>query len=237
MRLIAGNADGGVWRAGIEITLKSGAHTYWRSPGDSGVPPTFDFAGSTNLKSADVKFPAPKRMEEAGMQIFGYEGAVVFPLQIAATDPGKPVAIALHLQYAACEKICMPAEARLSLTLDPRKADGANIARIEEFLQRVPKSYDTLGAPALKISPVAAEKKSWRVAASPAGGDKEDLFAEAPDGWMFDTKRISAGLFEVTLAQKPADAAGKLPPVTLTVVTDKGAFEGVRHLDAGGATP
>jgi len=113
VRLIAGNADGGVWRAGIEITLKSGAHTYWRSPGDSGVPPTFDFAGSTNLKSADVKFPAPKAMEEAGMQIFGYEGAVVFPWQIAAADPGKPVAIVLHLQYAACEKTCRPAEARL----------------------------------------------------------------------------------------------------------------------------
>jgi len=237
VRLVAGKQDGANWSAGIEIRLKAGAHTYWRSPGDSGVPPTFDFAGSANFKSADVKFPAPRRMEEAGMQIFGYEGNVVFPVQITASDPERPVSVAVHFQYAACEKICMPAEARLKLTLDPRNPGVANVALIEEFLQRVPRPLDAPGAPSLKLSQVAGEKKSWRVAITPARGEQADLFAEAPDGWMFDTKRISPGLFELTLAEKPSDAQGKLPPVTLTLVTSSGAFEGVKHLDGAGATP
>lgn len=241
VRMIASDSRGGVWRGGVEIVLKSGSHTYWRSPGDSGVPPTFDFAASTNVKSVKVFYPAPKRMEEAGMQIFGYTDTVIFPIDIVAQNADKPVVVALHFQYAACEKICMPAEAHLKLTLDPRAAanplNGPLAAHIADFAARVPKSLDAPDAPALKISQVAGEKKTWRVAAEPAGGSAEDLFAEGPDGWMFDTKRIAPGLFELTLAEKPADAAGKYPPVTLTLATPGGAFEGVMHLDVAKTTP
>src|SRR5262245_10040225 len=62
-RLIAASASGEsgnrVLRAGIEIKLLPGWKTYWRYPGDSGVPPAFDFSASQNLKSATVLFPAP----------------------------------------------------------------------------------------------------------------------------------------------------------------------------------
>src|SRR5262249_38699427 len=55
MRLIAGSATAGnALRAGVEIRLKSGWHTYWRYPGDAGVPPRFDFTGSQNVKAVDV---------------------------------------------------------------------------------------------------------------------------------------------------------------------------------------
>jgi DsbC/DsbD-like thiol-disulfide interchange protein len=238
VRLISGGLQNGVWRAGVEISLKSGAHTYWRFPGDSGVPPTFDFAGSANLKDTRVSFPLPERLDEAGMQIFGYKSDVVFPLAVTPNDASKPVVVALHFQYAACEKICMPAEARLKFTLDPRNSSKANLARIEQFAARVPKPLGDSGSPLIKVAAgTAGEKKTWQVSIEPAGGKAEDLIAEGPDGWIFDTKRQSPGRFLVTLAEKPTDATGKTPPVTLTVVTDKGAFEGVRHLDAGGATP
>jgi len=238
VRLISGGLQNGVWRAGIEILLKPGAHTYWRYPGDSGVPPTFDFAGSANLRDARVSFPLPERLEEAGMQIFGYKSDVIFPLAVTANDASKPVVVALHFQYAACEKICMPAEARLKFTLDPRESSTANLARIEQFAARVPKPLGESGSPLIKVAAgPAGEKKTWRVSIEPAGGKAEDLIAEGPEGWIFDTQRQSPGRFLVTLAEKPTDATGKTPPVTLTVVTDKGAFEGVRHLDAGGATP
>jgi DsbC/DsbD-like thiol-disulfide interchange protein len=238
VRLISGGMQNGVWRAGVEILLKSGSHTYWRYPGDSGVPPTFDFAGSANLKDARVSFPLPERLDEAGMQIFGYKNDVVFPLAVTAHDASKPVVVALHFQYAACEKICMPAEARLKFTFDPRNSNKANIARIEQFAARVPKPLGETGSPLLKFEagPIG-EKKMWQVTSEPASIKAEDLIAEGTDGWIFDTKRQSPGRFLVTLAEKPADAKGKLQPVTFTVVTDKGAFEGVRHLDAGGATP
>ena len=61
-RLIAGTVQqergASSFRAGIELTLQPGWKTYWRYPGDSGIPPRFDFSGSTNVQSATVAWPA-----------------------------------------------------------------------------------------------------------------------------------------------------------------------------------
>src|SRR4029077_13039170 len=60
IRLIAGSyKPATALRAGVEIKLQPGWKTYWRYPGDSGVPPRFDFSGSENLKSAKVLYQAP----------------------------------------------------------------------------------------------------------------------------------------------------------------------------------
>src|SRR5262249_18013741 len=111
MRLIAGSsAPGAPVRAGIEIRLKLGWRTYWRYPGDAGVPPRFDFAGSQNLKSYEVLWPAPKRLPEGGMVTIGYDRDVIFPLVVVPQDPAKPVVLRLKLDYAICEKLCVPAD-------------------------------------------------------------------------------------------------------------------------------
>src|ERR1700704_1738401 len=81
-RLVAGSqrtADGAL-RAGVEIRLKAGWHTYWRYPGDAGVPPRFDFAGSQNVKAVEVLWPAPQRIPEQGLVAMGYTGDVPLPL-------------------------------------------------------------------------------------------------------------------------------------------------------------
>src|SRR5436305_4648750 len=117
-RLIAGSqpvAGTPPLRAGIEIRLKPGWHTYWRYPGDAGVPPQFDFGHSKNVKSVNVLWPAPQRLPEAGGISIGYEGDVIFPLRIVPQDPAKPVALSLTLDYAICEKLCVPAQARSEL--------------------------------------------------------------------------------------------------------------------------
>src|SRR5262244_547517 len=96
-RLVAGSqsAAAGVLRAGLEIRLKPGWHTYWRYPGDAGVPPQFDFAASQNLKRVVVLWPAPQRIEEAGGSTIGYLGSVMFPLRVEPLDPAKPVLLRL----------------------------------------------------------------------------------------------------------------------------------------------
>src|ERR1700751_1130714 len=76
-RLIAGGGD----LAGFEIALAPGAITYWRDPGDAGLPPTLDFSLSDNVASVETEFPAPKRIKESdGGEAFGYDSNVVFPL-------------------------------------------------------------------------------------------------------------------------------------------------------------
>src|SRR5262249_59011814 len=100
-RLIAGaRAAGVVLRAGIEIRLKAGWHTYWRYPGDAGVPPQFDFKQSQNVKQVVVLWPAPQRLSEDGGTSIGYINNLILPLRIAPVDRGKPVALRLKLNYA-----------------------------------------------------------------------------------------------------------------------------------------
>src|ERR687891_1737067 len=60
----AGTGGGLLYRSGVEIRLNPGWKTYWRYPGDSGAPPTFDFSKSENVKSATVLFPAPLRFAD-----------------------------------------------------------------------------------------------------------------------------------------------------------------------------
>src|SRR5207237_7228852 len=93
------NESGGrMFRAGVEIKLKEGWKTYWRYPGDSGVPPVLDFSGSQNVKAVTVRYPAPMRFPDgAGGHSIGYKGDVIWPLHIEPQDPAKPVTLNLML--------------------------------------------------------------------------------------------------------------------------------------------
>src|SRR3974390_105804 len=103
VRLIAGSATSGrdaPLRAGMEIRLAPGWKTYWRYPGDSGVPPRFDFGASTNVKQVTVQWPYPHRFGDGNGQSIGYTAGVLFPLKIEAKDSTKPVALRLKIEYA-----------------------------------------------------------------------------------------------------------------------------------------
>lgn len=143
-RLIAGAAHestGGVWlRAGVEIRLAPGWHTYWRYPGASGVPPTFDFTASENLKSAAVLWPAPVVFADGvGGRSIGYVDDVVFPLRIDALDAKKPVSLHLKFAYAICRELCLPAEADLTLGLSRPGSAGAHETALAAAEGRVPR--------------------------------------------------------------------------------------------------
>jgi DsbC/DsbD-like thiol-disulfide interchange protein len=131
VRLIAGDTKSvgdAPLRAGIEIMLAPGWKTYWRYPGDSGVPPRFDFGGSTNVKQATVLWPTPHRFADGNGQSIGYSGGVLFPVRLQAQDPTKPVTLRLKIEYAICEKLCVPAEASVELPLLAAGASSTNEA-------------------------------------------------------------------------------------------------------------
>ncbi len=90
--------------------MQPGWKTYWRYPGDSGVPPRFDFSGSENLKDAKVLFPAPHLFTDETGHSLGYKNSAIFPLVITPQQPGKPVRLRMKIDYAVCEKLCVPAE-------------------------------------------------------------------------------------------------------------------------------
>lgn len=237
-RLVGGRLEGKSWQAGVEISLKGEAHTYWRFPGDSGVPPAFDFAGSQNMASATPRYPAPERIEEAGLQTFGYKGEVIFPITVVAVDADKPLILTLHFTYAACEKICMPTEARLRIELDPRLQNQTLSKRIADYEALAPRPLSTPGAPRLTIvkGEARAGKPVWIVSADPAPGAAADLIADGPEGWFYDSKKRPNGTFEVILAERPPETRLS-PQATLTLLAEKGAFETTLDLDAAALKP
>src|SRR5438067_6610655 len=64
VRLLAGSRSGAVLLGGIAFQLQPGWKTYWRNPGDSGVPPRFDFSKSENIEAVTVLWPAPMKFDD-----------------------------------------------------------------------------------------------------------------------------------------------------------------------------
>ncbi len=217
-RLVAGGGE----LAGFEIRLARGAITYWRDPGDSGLPPALDFSGSDNVAKVEPVFPAPKRIAESdGGEAFGYDGGVVIPLHVTPRDPSKPITLALHANYAVCEKICLPAEARLSLTL-PQKASpyaGLVAAALGAAPRAVPaKDFGDL-------EPSGAE--SWRFCVPHEAGPPRDLFVESPAGWWVTSApsgEAGRDCFKLTLREKPKGATFSVA-LRLTLTGGRGPVE------------
>lgn len=179
-RLIAGanKASATLLRAGIEIKMPPGWHTYWRYPGDSGVPPRFDFAGSDNLAAAKVLYPIPHLYRDEGGNTIGYKDAVTIPLQVTPKQPGKPVKLHVKLDYAVCDKLCVPAQGSAELMLSPgASAQDAALAAAEA---RVPKPVSAESA-GLTVKRVNGGAKPLVMLDLPApAGEDVQVFVEGP---------------------------------------------------------
>jgi DsbC/DsbD-like thiol-disulfide interchange protein len=239
VRLIAGGgAEGGATlRAGIELRLAPGWKTYWRYPGDSGIPPRFDFSKSRNAKSVTVRWPAPQRLvDESGTSI-GYKRDLIFPLDVVPEDRSKPVTLSLAIDYGVCEKICMPVDAKAELTING-KPTGQD-QRIAAAEARVAKPAVVGQQDALSIRAVKREGSRIVVDVAYPAGDSVDLFAEGPAAeWALPVPSPIAGAADG--AQRFTFELDGLPPNTkpdgatllLTAVAGDRAIEVPYRLDS-----
>lgn len=239
VRLVSGannNGDAHL-RAGIEIKMQPGWKTYWRYPGDSGVPPHFDFSGSENLKTATVLYPAPHLFTDETGQSLGYKDRIIFPLVISPQQPGKPVRLRLKANYAVCEKLCVPAEGRAELTLTP--GDSSQDSALAAAEARVPKQVTAaqLGLTVRRTNDGA--KPLVAVDLGAPAGNPIDLFVEGPTPqWALPIPKRSqtapAGRaqfsFELDGLPPGVDPKGQVD-LTFTVVTGERAVEVKTHLD------
>jgi DsbC/DsbD-like thiol-disulfide interchange protein len=238
VRLIAGtnkNSDAPL-RAGIEIKMQPGWKTYWRFPGDSGVPPQFDFSGSENLKIATVLFPAPHLFTDETGQSLGYKEKVILPLVVSPQQPGKPVRLRLKIDYAVCEKLCVPAEGRAEIAVGP--GNSTHNSELTAAEAEVPKRV-TAAQAGLTARRVNGSKPVVAVDLAAPAGQSVNLFVEGPTPqWALPipkpAKATQAGRaqfrFELDGLPPGADPAGQFD-LTFTVVTGERAVEVKTHLD------
>ncbi len=75
--------------AAFEITLEEGWKTYWRSPGDAGIPPRFDWENSHNLDGVALHWPRPAVFESFGTQTIGYSEKLILPVELTPVDQNR----------------------------------------------------------------------------------------------------------------------------------------------------
>jgi DsbC/DsbD-like thiol-disulfide interchange protein len=239
MRLIAGAAKAGdaALRAGVEIKMQPGWHTYWRYPGDSGVPPRFDFSGSDNVKTAKVRFPAPRLFSDDSGNSIGYADGVIFPVQVVPREAGKPVTLRLKIDYAVCEKLCIPAEGRAELTLAIGTSGNDAALTAAEARVPVPASAADIELSARRVN--NAPKPLVAVDLKTRSGKPVILFVEGPSPeWALPIPKPAQGApaghqhFGFELDGLPPGVSPKGPfELTFTVIEDGRAIEVKTRLD------
>ena len=181
--------DGADVVLGLEFRMDPGWKVYWRSPGAAGFPPRPDWAGSTNLAGAALRWPAPERFSVLGLDTVGYEDEVVFPIAARLEAPGRPLAVRAKVDFLTCSEICIPYTVDLALDLPPGPAVPSAFAhRIERFAERVPGDGVAHGLAidgAALTGPAGAQVLEV-VARAREPFEAPDLFIEGPDLYAFE---------------------------------------------------
>jgi DsbC/DsbD-like thiol-disulfide interchange protein len=232
VRLLAGSRSGTVLLGGVAIQLQPGWKTYWRTPGDSGVPPRFDFSKSDNVEAVTVLWPAPMKFDDgAGGTALGYKQQVVLPLRIVAKNADKPVTLRASVSYAVCDKLCIPVEANAELSFS--SVASTEDGNLSDALNTVPKPANIGDANPLTIRDVKRDGKNNVLVDVAAPDAKEvNLYVEGPTpDWALPVPKPVAqsppGVkrFSFELDGLPPGASADGAALKLTLVGGDKAYE------------
>ena len=248
VRLLDGGADPdqpGMRLAGLEIRLDPHFKTYWRTPGDSGLPPVLDWSESRNLRSVEIVWPAPTRFEDQAGSSIGYKDRLVLPLRVTPENVAQPVVLDLRIDYAVCEKVCIPAHGEAKLKLGTARASTPQSPAVEEALAQapVPQPLTDRATPGVRSVVAVGEDRALVIVAQvPDTKGLVDIFAEGPEGWTFSAPlAVSADVladgarlvtYRVTVDSKPTGGRLAGLPLRLTMIAGDQAVETVASLDA-----
>lgn len=175
---------GGNRIAGVRIDLEQGWKTYWRAPGEAGIPPVFDWSGSVNVAEVRLRWPAPHVFSLNGVRTVGYGDGVVWPVEIVPQDPSRPVDLRATVAMGVCKDICVPVEVSFRALLDgPGAPDGAIRAALADVPERT-------GRAACAVDPISDGLRVTATLAVPQTGGDEMVIIEPrePDIWVSEAK-------------------------------------------------
>ena len=217
--------------AGLEVELADGWKTYWRSPGDAGLPPMLDFAQSRGLRGASMHFPAPHRFTLFGLETYGYSERVIFPISFALAERGRPLAIVAQLDGLVCSTICIPLSQQLTLALPSGEAKPSPHAQaIAQAIARVPLPRSgNSGDQGARVEAAVLTGDNLIIRLASANGDplpihRGDILLEADAGYAFAAPRFVNGAAQIAISGKPP--AGLIgTDAMVTVLGDGDMFE------------
>lgn len=211
----------------LHLRLAPQWKTYWRAPGDAGIPPSFDWAGSENVKSVRFHWPTPDVFHTNGIQSVGYHDELVLPIEVIAKDPSRPVYLRAQVDLGVCKDICMPAT--LELTADLNGTGGPD-ALIAAALRSRPATAREAGLSriACTILPIRDGLRLTAEVTLPPQGNREVVVVEpgVPGVWVSEAEVSRyGGTMTVVADMVPPSAAPfalDRQDVTLTVLGNTG---------------
>ena len=226
LRLVTADAAGadGLMRGVLQIALEPGWKTYWKDPGSAGIAPQIDVSASMNVRSAELFFPAPARFQEGDEVSIGYVEPVALPVTFQVEDPEKFTAIDADVLLGICKEICVPVQARLSVT--PGGETGEADPAITEGFNRLPSPASA----GFGLNGIRDEGSSLLAdAVLPSGATGGELFVVTPKGWEFGVPTLETidgqSAFRIPVLNRPE---GSTPETALdyTIVADDKSVEG-----------
>jgi DsbC/DsbD-like thiol-disulfide interchange protein len=173
--------------AALRLDLAPGWKTYWRAPGDVGIPPRFDWSGSDNLRSLRYHWPSPVVFDAQGARTVGYRDQLILPIEITAQDPAQPVILRGRIDIGICNDICVPADLTLTVRLE---GDGSRDALIGAALKNRPLSAREAGVTDMRCKALP-NRNGMHLKAQitlPALGPQETVIFEGGPGiWVDDS--------------------------------------------------
>lgn len=220
--------DGTVWM-GLEVDMPETTKTYWRVPGESGLPLTIETKGSSDIGGLEVAWPYPKRETADGYLDHAFYGHVLIPFEVAI-EGDDPLLVA-NVTMGVCSDICVPVNARFEVDPALDAPDSASDLRIRQALATVPLPHDGEGL--LGDAAFDAEKGAIVVELDDAAFDSSSMIAEIADtALLFGEPEASPGDASLSFpllgridAEELADAQARF-----TFDTPDGPFEIVRPL-------
>lgn len=227
LRLISSDrpAADGTLLAGLQVEMPQRTNTYWRVPGETGIPVVIDWSGSTAIAKADIAWPYPERTDASGLVDHVYYGPLVLPVVVHPTGPGAH--LRAELMMGICDEICVPVTATLDLPLGTAP-DGGQALRLDQAMAEVPLPWD--GArDAFGVSAIDKAAGGLRLGPLAPEIDPDTIIADmGANGPLFGAPQKSPDGQSVLLpllgtSAQPSDLIGQ--SVQLTFRTAMGAYE------------
>jgi suppressor for copper-sensitivity B len=199
----------------LEFRLAPGWKIYWRTPGEAGLPPTIDLLADGDAVISQIKWPVPKRFNAFGFDNFGYDSAVILPLQASGHRPGSSVQLRGQIEALVCADICVPLSGSVALTMPAGPASPTADARvIAQATALVPRQAGD--------NTLFAVERVWQAAAAlhmqfAAPLAIDDIFIEGVAGVAFKKPRMNGTDAVIAIeTSTPLDLVGR--DITATII-------------------
>ncbi|MES2960064.1 MAG: thioredoxin family protein [Pseudomonadota bacterium] len=118
-----------VW-LGLQIDHQPHWHTYWKNPGDSGLPTTLDWRLPSGVTAGDIAWPTPKKLPVGPLVNYGFEGRLLLPvpLDVGPSFNGDALDVKLSAQWLVCKDVCIPQQGEFALTIPARASTALHAA-------------------------------------------------------------------------------------------------------------